>query len=147
MASSWTSIYRSVLGGGVEKGLTEALPILVVGGGLNNNLLVVIRELVDDVLVLLAELQVIVGSYALLRNGGSEKVRRVSCVVRRRSRPPLRSTPSRCAPRGCAHRGSWDRKGRVDCRYIMGGGEEIRVGGRTQIETGNLFVRLGTSGG
>lgn len=95
-------MYRSVLGGGVEKGLTEALPILVVGGGLNNNLLVVIRELVDDVLVLLAELQVIVGSYALLRNGGSEKVRRVSCVVRRRSRlPPVQhhlGVPRAAAP-------------------------------------------------
>jgi hypothetical protein len=49
---------------------------------LDNNLLVVVRELVDDVLVLLVELQVIVGSYALLGNGGSgTRRRRVSAVV------------------------------------------------------------------
>ena len=74
--------YRSALGGGVDELLTELFPVLVLGGVLDNNLLVVVGELVDDVLVLLVELQVIVGSYALLGNGGSgTRRRRVSAVV------------------------------------------------------------------
>jgi len=60
-----------VLGSGVDKLLTKGLPVLVCGCLLNNNLLVVVGELVDDVLVLLAELQVIVGGDALLRDGCS----------------------------------------------------------------------------
>jgi hypothetical protein len=60
-----------VLGSGVDKLLTEGLPVLVCGCLLNNNLLEVVGELVDDVLVLLAELQVIVGGDALLRDGCS----------------------------------------------------------------------------
>jgi hypothetical protein len=38
---------------------------------LDNDLLVVVGKLVDDVLVLLVELQVVEGSYAVLRNGGT----------------------------------------------------------------------------
>lgn len=61
------------LGGGVDELLAEVLPVLVVGGILDDNLLEVVAELVDDVLVLLGELQVIVGSDALLADGSSVK--------------------------------------------------------------------------
>lgn len=55
----------------VDELLAEGLPVLVVRGLLDNNLLVVVAELVDDVLVLLAELQVIEGRDTLLRDGRS----------------------------------------------------------------------------
>lgn len=61
------------LGGGVDELLAEVVPVLVVGSLLDDNLLVVVAELVDDVLVLLGELQVVVGSDALLADGGSIK--------------------------------------------------------------------------
>lgn len=47
---------------------------------LDNNLLVVIRELVNNVLVLLGELEVVEGSYALLGNGGTVGTKRVQMV-------------------------------------------------------------------
>lgn len=68
--SDWRA-YSSALGGSVDELLTEVLPVTVVGGVLDNDLLVVVGELVDDVLVLLAKLQVVEGSYAVLRNGGT----------------------------------------------------------------------------
>lgn len=43
----------------------------ILAGALNDNLLVVIRELVNDVFVLLVELEVVVGRYALLVDGSS----------------------------------------------------------------------------
>lgn len=63
--------YRSVGRGSVQELLTEVLPVLVARGVLDDNLLVVVRKLVNDVLVLLSELEVVEGSYALLGNGGS----------------------------------------------------------------------------
>lgn len=60
--------YRLALGGGVDELLAEVLPVLVVRGLVNDDLLGVVRELVDDVLVLLAQLQVVVGRDALLRD-------------------------------------------------------------------------------
>lgn len=61
----------SALGGSVDELLTEVLPVAVVGGVLDNDLLVVVGELVDNVLVLLVKLQVVESSYAVLGNGGS----------------------------------------------------------------------------
>lgn len=61
----------AALGSGVDELLAEALPVLVGRGLLDDNLLVVVRQLVDDVLELLGELEVIVGSYALRGNGRS----------------------------------------------------------------------------
>jgi hypothetical protein len=61
----------SALGGSVDERLTEVLPLAALGGLLDNNLLVVVRELVDDELVLLVKLQVVESSNAFLRNGGS----------------------------------------------------------------------------
>ena len=56
---------------GVDELLAEVLPVAVARGLVDDDLLVVVRELVDDVLVLLAELQVVVGGDALLRDRGS----------------------------------------------------------------------------
>jgi len=63
--------YRLALGGGADELLAKVLPVLVGRGLVDDDLLVVVRQLVDDVLVLLAELQVVVGGDALLRNRGS----------------------------------------------------------------------------
>jgi hypothetical protein len=67
------------LGGGVDELLTEVVPVLVLRSLLNDNLLEVIRELVDDVLVLLVQLELIVGSDALLRDGGTKQTR-IICI-------------------------------------------------------------------
>lgn len=65
--------YALALGGSVEKRLTECLPVGIIRGLLDDDLLVVVRELVDDVLVLLVELEVVKGVYAILRYLGSVK--------------------------------------------------------------------------
>jgi len=78
--SSYT--YVLVLGLGVDELLAEVLPVVVARGFVDDDLLVVVRELVDDVLVLLAELQVVVGGDALLRDRGSV-IGYVSVVSRR----------------------------------------------------------------
>jgi hypothetical protein len=59
------------LGGSVDERLTEVLPLLAVGSLLDNNLLVVVRELVDDELVLLVKLKLVECGNAVLGNGGS----------------------------------------------------------------------------
>lgn len=59
------------LGGGVDELAAEVFPVLVVRSLFDDNLLIVVAELVDDVLVLLGQLKVVEGSYALLGNGGS----------------------------------------------------------------------------
>lgn len=63
--------YVLVLGLGVDELLAEVLPVAVVRGVVDDDLLVVVGQLVDDVLVLLAELQIVVGGDALLRDRGS----------------------------------------------------------------------------
>jgi len=64
--------YTLGLGLGVDQLLTEGLVILgTLACAVDNNLLVVVRELVDDIFVLLVELQVIICCYALLVDGGS----------------------------------------------------------------------------
>lgn len=63
--------YTLGLGGGVDELAAEVLPVLVVRGLLDDDLTVVVGQLVDNVLVLLVELQVVEGRYALLRDGGS----------------------------------------------------------------------------
>jgi hypothetical protein len=63
--------YRLALGRGIDKLLAEVFPVLVVRGLVDDDLLVVVRELEDNVLVLLAKLQVVEGLDALLRNGSS----------------------------------------------------------------------------
>lgn len=62
---------RFALGSRIDQLLAKVLPVFVGGGILNDNLLEVIGELEDDVLVLLGQLQVIVGLDAFLRNGCS----------------------------------------------------------------------------
>lgn len=64
--------YSLGLGGGVDELLAEDLPVGVIGSLLDDDLLVVVGELEDNVLVLLVELQVIVGGYALLGNGRTD---------------------------------------------------------------------------
>ena len=63
--------YTLALGGGVDELFAEVLPVLVIRGLIHDDLLVVVRELVDDVLVLLAQLQVVEGCDAVLCDGGS----------------------------------------------------------------------------
>lgn len=64
---------RFALGGRVDQLLPEVLPVAIGGGILNDNLLEVVGEFEDDELVLLGELQVIIGCDAVLRNGCSGK--------------------------------------------------------------------------
>lgn len=70
-AAANNGTHALALGSGVDKLLTEVIPVLVGRGLVDNNLLVVVAQLVNDVLVLLGKLQVIVGSDAVLRDGGS----------------------------------------------------------------------------
>ena len=70
--------YGLALRRGVDELLAEDLPVTIVRGVLDDDLLVVVRQLEDDELVLLVELQVIVGSYALLGDGRSAAGRSVS---------------------------------------------------------------------
>lgn len=56
---------------GVDKRTAELLPVLVGAQSLDDNLLKVVGQLVDDVLVLLAELEVVPGGDALLVDVGS----------------------------------------------------------------------------
>ena len=63
--------YAPALGRGVDKLFAKVLPIFVLRSFLDNDLLVIVRELEDDVLVLLGELQFIIGGYAFLRNRGT----------------------------------------------------------------------------
>lgn len=97
MASKIT--HRFALGSGVDELLTESLPILILRGLLDNNLLVVVRKLVDDELVLLVELELVEGSDALLRDARSVSRRKyvsggschgvaVSSTSSRAPRPP-----------------------------------------------------------
>jgi hypothetical protein len=75
--------HRLGLGGSIDELLAEVLPVLVGRGLLHDNLLVVVRQLVDDVLVLLVELQLVEGSDALLAGLRSrwEEGRATSAVV------------------------------------------------------------------
>src|SRR3569833_2384937 len=73
--------HHLVLGGGRDQLLAEVLPVLIGRGLLDDDLLVVVCQLEDDVLVLLGQLQLIVGRYAVLRNGSSG--RRASSVSTR----------------------------------------------------------------
>jgi len=64
--------HRLGLGLGVDQGLAKVVVLgPVVARRVDDNLLVVVRQLVDDVLVLLAELEVVVRRYALGGDGGS----------------------------------------------------------------------------
>ena len=63
--------YRFALGGCVDELLTESLPILAVRSLIDNDLLVVVGKLVDDELVLLVELEVVVGLDGVLGHGSS----------------------------------------------------------------------------
>ena len=58
--------YGLALGSGVHELLAEDFPVLVVRGIIDDDLAVVVRQLEDDVLVLLGKLGVVVRSYALL---------------------------------------------------------------------------------
>lgn len=63
--------YSLGLGGGVDQLLAEDLPVGVVRSLLDDNLAVVVRELENNVLVLLIQLEVVVRRDALLRDGRS----------------------------------------------------------------------------
>lgn len=66
--------YASALSGSVDQRLAEDIVALAgISGLVDNDLLVVIGELEDDVLVLLAQLEVVEGRYALLVDGRSIK--------------------------------------------------------------------------
>lgn len=67
---SWALGQRTALGLGlgVDKLLAEAIPVSVFRGILDHDLLVVIRELVDDVFDGLAELEFVELADAFLRN-------------------------------------------------------------------------------
>lgn len=58
---------------GVDESAAEFLPVLVVARVLDDNLLKVVRQLEDDVLVLLAELEVVPGGDTLLVDGCSAR--------------------------------------------------------------------------
>lgn len=67
---------KETYGLALRLGVDELLAkVVVLGaalrGAVDDNLLVVVRELEDDVLVLLVELEVVVGGYALLVDGGA----------------------------------------------------------------------------
>jgi len=60
------------LGSSIDQLFAEILVLgPILAGAVDNNLLVVIRQLEDDVLVLFGELEVVVGGYALLVDGSS----------------------------------------------------------------------------
>lgn len=65
------SAYSFALSCGIDELLAEVLPVLVVRGFLHDDLPVVIRELKDDVLVHLLELQLVVAVNALGCDGSS----------------------------------------------------------------------------
>ena len=63
--------YTLALGGSIDQLLTESFPVLIARSVLDDDLTVVVRQLEDDVLVLLGKLKVVVGSYAVLRDGST----------------------------------------------------------------------------
>jgi hypothetical protein len=63
--------YTLALVRGANELLAEGLPVLISRGLLDNDLAEVVRQLEDDPLELLRQLQVIVRSDAILRDGGS----------------------------------------------------------------------------
>lgn len=65
--------HSSGLGGGVDELVAEDLPVFLGRGVLDDDLRVLVVELVDDELVRLVELEIVVGSNALLRGGSTEK--------------------------------------------------------------------------
>lgn len=67
------STHGSGLGGGVDELVAEDLPVTLGGGVLDDDLGVLVVQLVDDVLVLLVELELVVGSNALLGGGSTGK--------------------------------------------------------------------------
>jgi len=70
----WRRTYASALGLSIHQLLAEDIVILAgIAGAVDDNLLVVIGELEDDVLVLLAQLQVVERRYAVLADGSSIK--------------------------------------------------------------------------
>jgi hypothetical protein len=74
--------YALGLVGGGDELLAESLPVLVVGRLLDDDLFVVVRQLKDNVLELLGELQVIVASNTV-RRGGCSRYRYISAGSRR----------------------------------------------------------------
>jgi len=60
--------YHLVLGFGIDKLLTEDLPVAIFTRLFNNNLLEVVRESVDDELELLVKLELVEDIYALRRD-------------------------------------------------------------------------------
>lgn len=123
-SSNWHA-YSSALGGSVDELLTEVLPVAVVGGVLDNDLLVVVGELVDNVLVLLVKLQVVESSYAVLGNGGSVSKKQIMRLARL-----SQNWLSGCCvlPRGGRH--NHDRGGgemRSEARSSRGENESLRA--------------------
>jgi hypothetical protein len=68
------STYSLALGLGLDELRAEVLVRgAVLAGAVDDDLLVVVRQLEDDVFVLLVELEVVVGCYALGVDGGSAR--------------------------------------------------------------------------
>jgi hypothetical protein len=63
--------YHLVLRFCIDELLAEVVPVAILAGLLNNNLLIVVRKLVEDELDLLAELQLVECGDAVGRNGDS----------------------------------------------------------------------------
>lgn len=128
--------HRLVLGGRLDELLSEVVPVLVVGSLLNDNLLEVVRELEDDVLVLLGQLQVIVGSYAFLRNGRSTQAPKLLAVIPTVNHGSsfVRKPPSKVGGAHHRHRGVQVR--RLQQRQTRNSREIYRGQLRTRIETG-----------
>jgi hypothetical protein len=109
------STYSLALGLGVDELLAELLVLGgVLAGAVDDDLLVVVRQLVDDVFVLLVELQVIVGCYALGVDGRSGRCGLETLVVwaRVRLQPLRRFTAPRSLPGSIACSAAGHRKGR-----------------------------------
>lgn len=73
----------------VDELLTEDIPVSVLTGLLNNNLLVVVRQLVHDKLDLLVELQLVELRDALGRDGDSACFCQLNVRILNRSWGPL----------------------------------------------------------
>ena len=90
-AWAWRSTYSLGLGLGVDKLVAEVIVLgAILAGAVDDDLLVVVRQLVDDVFELLVELELVVGRYALGVDGGSGVWLAPLCLVLgHASRPAL----------------------------------------------------------
>jgi hypothetical protein len=117
--------------------LAEVLPVLIGRGLLDHDLLVVVRQLEDDVLVLLVQLQLVVGGYAFLRDGrsvGEDNIPDVSKGSFGSRETQAMTSDAADEDVGASQAREWRSQahgGAVGERM----GREVLLGGRTRIET------------